>query len=59
MIATSVTLKKTPDKKSSDQAVIHEGTRVNIIDDTMKDWKAVQLEDGREGWLATSQIERI
>ena len=57
--ATSVTLKKTPDKKSSDQAVIHEGTRVNIIDDTMKDWKAVQLEDGREGWVSTSQIERI
>ena len=57
--APSAIVKKTPDTKSSDQCVVHEGTRVNITDDTMKDWKAIRLEDGREGWIQTQQIERI
>ena len=36
-----------------------EGTRVDITDDTMRDWKAVRLADGREGWVQTSEIEKI
>jgi SH3-like domain-containing protein len=40
-------------------SVIHEGTRVDITDDTMRDWKAVRLADGREGWVPARQIEKI
>jgi len=25
----------------------------------MNDWKAIRLDDGREGWIQTRQIERI
>ena len=57
--APSVTIKKTPEANSTDQGVIHEGTRVDIIDDTMRDWKEIHLADGREGWIPTSQIEKI
>lgn len=57
--ATSVQLKKTPVPTSESNTIIHEGSRVEIIDDTMKDWKLVQLEDGREGWIQTVQMERI
>lgn len=57
--ATSVQLKKTPVPAAESNTIIHEGSRVEIIDDTMKDWKLVQLEDGREGWIQTTQMERI
>ena len=59
VISSSVALRKTPVATSDQTTIIHEGTRVTIKDDTMKEWKQVQLEDGREGWLQTSQIERI
>lgn len=59
VITPSVSLKKTPVMNSEQCSVIHEGCRVEIIDDTMKDWKLVELEDGTEGWLLVSQIERI
>ncbi len=57
--APSCTIKKTPEANSADQGVIHEGTRVDIIDDTMRDWKEIHLADGREGWIPASQIEKI
>ena len=59
VIATSVTVKKTPAKNSNDLFVIHEGTRVNITDKGMKGWRAVRLDDGREGWIPTDKIEEI
>ena len=55
----SVTLKKTPVTNGENGTIVHEGSRVEIIDDTMKDWKLVELEDGREGWIQNSQMERI
>jgi hypothetical protein len=59
VITPSLTIKKTPSAGSSDVSVIHEGTRVDITDDTMRDWKAVRLADGREGWVPARQIEKI
>lgn len=55
----SVTLKSTPASNGTDKSVIHEGTRVDITDDTMRDWKCVRLADGREGWIQVSHIEKI
>ena len=59
VIAPSAGLKKTPVASSESNVIVHEGSRVDIIDDTMSDWKLVELEDGREGWILNSQIERI
>ena len=59
VIAPSVQLKKVPDVKGGNATVVHEGTKVEIIDNTLKDWKHVRLGDNREGWLLVSQIERI
>lgn len=59
VVVSSLQLKTTPDEKSENAGVIHEGTRVEIIDDTMTDWKCVRLGDNREGWLHARQIERI
>lgn len=59
VVAPSLQLKKTPDDKAANVAVIHEGTKVDILDDSMNDWKYVRLGDNREGWLHVSHIEKI
>ena len=59
IVAPSVQLKNVPDNKGDNAAVIHEGTKVEIIDGTMKNWKQVRLGEKREGWLLASQIEII
>ncbi len=59
VVAPVVNVKNTPSKTSADIFVIHEGTRVEITDKTMKQWRGIQLGDGRKGWLLASQIEEI
>ena len=59
VIAPTVNVKKTPSKGGTDDFVIHEGTRVDIIDKSMQEWRGVHLADGREGWILTNQIEEI
>ena len=57
--APTVNVKKTPSHQSTDSFVLHEGTRVDITDKTMKGWRGIILSDGREGWIETKQIEEI
>ncbi len=59
VMSPSITLKKTPVSSSESLGIIHEGTKVDIIDDALKDFKQVKLSDGREGWVEASQIELI
>ena len=35
------------------------GHKVEIKDDTMREWKEIRLEDGKVGWLPASAIENI
>ena len=59
IMTPSVNIKKTPAKNSTDQFVLHEGTRVDIIDKGMTDWRCIRVGDGREGWIETKAIEEI
>ena len=38
---------------------IHEGRKVNITDDSIDEWKEIELEDGTIGWVKKNDIERI
>ena len=55
----AVTVKSTPTKSGTDLFVIHEGTRVEIIDNTMRDWAEVQIADGKIGWVEKSTYDVI
>ena len=55
----AASVKSTPAQNGTDLFILHEGTRVNITDDSMRGWKKVRLADGREGWMETSQMEVI
>jgi tetratricopeptide (TPR) repeat protein len=59
VLAPTVVVKKTPSAGSTDEFVIHEGTRVDITDKTIAGWRAVRIADGREGWVLEKQIEEI
>ncbi len=59
VMTPSVNVKQTPDAKGSDAFVLHEGTRVEITDASLSQWRGIRLSDGREGWLATSHLEPI
>ena len=59
VITPSANVKTTPENNSKDAFLIHEGTKVEIIDDSMNDWKCVHLANGKEGWISTKALERI
>lgn len=52
-------MKKSPDVKSQDAFVVHEGTHLRVTDETIKGWLEVVLDDGTEGWIPDGSIERI
>lgn len=59
VMSPAIGVKSAPEDKTPDAYVIHEGTRVNILDDGIKGWKQIQLGDGREGWIKSGVIEMI
>ena len=59
IMAPAVTVKSTPAKQGTDLFILHEGTRVEITDGAMRQWKRIRVADGKEGWIETSQMEVI
>ena len=52
-------VKSSPSSEASqDLFVLHEGTKVDILDQ-VGSWSNVELADGRQGWIRTSDIENI
>ena len=59
VMSPAVTVKSTPSKSGTELFVLHEGTRVEILDNTMKEWVEVQIADGKVGWMEREQLEQI
>ena len=59
VLAPIVYIKNAPNKTGTDETLLHEGTKVYIIDRTFKDWYKVRLSDNREGWLPIHSVEEI
>ena len=57
--ASSVNVLKSPADKADTAFVLHEGTRVDITDKSIKGWCGVRIADGREGWMQTDKMEEI
>lgn len=55
----AVTVRSTPTKSGTDLFVIHEGTRVEIRDNSMRDWTEIQIADGKVGWIERSVYEAL
>ena len=59
VIAESVNVKSSPSKNSMDLFEIHSGTRLTILDNSMKEWIEIRYEDEKEGWIEKETIELI
>ena len=53
------TVQSSPGRDSAkDLFVLHEGTKVKLLD-SVGDWRNIELADGRQGWLQSSDLEVI
>ena len=59
VVSSSVSIRKQPADNAETVFVLHEGTRVDITDRSIKGWKEVQAADGKGGWLQDNTIEEI
>ena len=52
-------VKSSPSSDSSrDLFILHEGTKVKVLD-SVGSWRNIELPDGRQGWVASSDVEVI
>lgn len=51
-------VKSSPNESGQSLFIIHEGTKVEIIDE-LGQWNRIELSDGRQGWLLVRDIEII
>ena len=55
IITPTVSAKSSPSVNSVDLFVLHEGTKVRILDSS-KDWNKIKIADGSLGWLQASDM---
>lgn len=58
VFSASVNIKSSPDESGTDLFVIHEGTKVTILDE-LGIWNKIKLANGNIGWLQKNTIEII
>lgn len=59
VLTPSVTVRSTPSESGTSLFILHEGRKVEIKDNSMREWKEIRLEDGKVGWVPASSIEVI
>ncbi len=58
VFAPTVTLKSSPDISGTDLFVLHEGTKVTVVDQ-VGEWREIELSNGNKGWLNIGDIRMI
>ncbi len=58
MIQPVSTVKSSPGEGGKSIFVLHEGTKVELLD-TLGEWIKIELSDGRQGWVEASVLEKI
>ncbi|MGB4655313.1 MAG: tetratricopeptide repeat protein [Bacteroidales bacterium] len=54
----TINVKSSPNDDSKDIFVLHEGTKVKLLDN-LNDWYEIQLKDGNKGWLKKENFRVI
>ncbi len=58
VFTSSITIKSSPTQNSVDLFVIHDGTKVEIID-KIDNWVEIKIQNGSSGWLPIKSIKEI
>lgn len=54
----AVTVKSSPSETGTNLFILHEGTKVKIIDQ-IENWEKIKIPDGNQGWIKESDLEKI
>jgi tetratricopeptide (TPR) repeat protein len=54
----TVSVKSSPDNSGTEIFVIHEATKVKILE-SLGQWKKIELKSGQQGWIPADTFERI
>ncbi|MGQ7945782.1 tetratricopeptide repeat protein [Flavobacterium sp. WC2509] len=58
VFAESADVRSEPQNASSSIFILHEGTKV-YVEETLDNWKKIQLTDGTEGWIDSKAIKEV
>ncbi len=58
VFAETVNIKSSPDENSKDIFVLHEGTKVKLLD-VVGGWQEIRIANGSVGWIKESDIRKI
>ncbi|CAM1360890.1 SH3 domain-containing protein [Tenacibaculum xiamenense] len=58
IFAEEIEIKNAPTSSSDDIFILHEGTKVSVID-SVDDWKKIKLIDGKIGWMQSNNLKII
>jgi tetratricopeptide (TPR) repeat protein len=58
VFAPTITVKSSPDEKGTDLFVLHEGTKVQLLDQ-IGGWYEIRIANGSVGWLPSTAFEKI
>lgn len=58
VFTSTVTVKSSPTRNSVDLFVLHEGTKVRLMDE-VSDWYEIRIANGSVGWLPSSAVKKI
>ena len=58
VFAPTVNIKSSPDENSKDIFVLHEGTKVTLMD-IVAEWQEIRISNGSVGWIKASDIKKI
>ncbi len=58
VFAASAEVRSEPQSASNAIFILHEGTKV-YVEETLKNWKKIQLTDGTEGWIDSKAIKEV
>ena len=58
VFAVNSYIKSSPEESSTDLLILHQGTKVEILDE-IGNWYKVRLPNGNIGWIKKSEVEKI
>lgn len=59
ILSPSVEVKSGPDASGTLLFILHEGTKVNILSDELKEWKEIKVSGNKIGWVPAEALEVI
>ncbi len=58
IMTSSVYIKSSPDDKGNDLFILHEGTKVEVLDE-LNNWRKIRIANGGIGWMRMDEMEII